>query len=419
MTDQTSTWLNKGLLAVMTILLTVSCGVEEEGIPPPLDTLYYPLGLAAHPEGRFLLVSNAVFDRKYNRSYLSVVDTFEGRLIPESSVELDLFAGEVKLSRTCSEQSDAICQPRVIGLVPSRDTNTLTSFEIKVNEEKVEIHCGQTEGTQHCAGAFVQHSGLNERSSDAPYSLSLSQKGAFLSHINTGALSSWYVSDAPPYIKFGCQLQLPGAHYVTVHPTLGSAIVSDRFGLDLHHVSRVPKGGVGCELRLLERLNTRSALNSESRGLAFSASGEQLYVTHSIDGTLKIYASQLSDGGELFSQQLASFPVGDGANLVRVAGRSAADLSESSSNESSIDSLGQGLVYVSSLTDGLITVIDPVHLKVLSRISVGRGAHDISFMLSEEGKLRGYVSLFEEHKLSILDLHPGSETRFKVIGEIK
>ena len=138
---------------------------------------------------------------------------------------------------------------------------------------------------------------------------------------------------------------------------------------------------------------------------------------------MKVYATQLDQGGELFGQQLATFAVGEGANIVRVAGkthvnqRSGSELNDSF--ESKIQRLGEGLVYVTSITDGLVTVIDPIRLEVLSRIPVGRGAHDIAFMLSEAGELRAYVSLFEEHKLSVIDIQPGSETRFTVIGEIK
>ena len=54
------------LLALSVGLSTSACGVEETGIPPPIDALYYPVGLAAHPDGRYLYVANAGFDRRYN-----------------------------------------------------------------------------------------------------------------------------------------------------------------------------------------------------------------------------------------------------------------------------------------------------------------------------------------------------------------
>ena len=95
-----------------------ACGVEESGISPPRNAFYNPLGLSAHPNGRFLFVSNAVFDRSYNRSYISVIDTFENKLIEDLTTEVDLFAGELKLSLSCDQASEAQgeCQKRVIGL---------------------------------------------------------------------------------------------------------------------------------------------------------------------------------------------------------------------------------------------------------------------------------------------------------------
>ena len=79
---------------------------------------------------------------------------------------------------------------------------------------------------------------------------------------------------------------------------------------------------------------------------------------------------------------------------------------------STLDQLGQGLVYVTSLKDGTVTVIDPQSLTVLSRIEVGRQPHDIAFVLDQQDQLRAYVTLFQEHKVAVIDLQPGSASRF-------
>ena len=73
-----SLWVGITLI-LLTGLVCVSvsgCGSDEQGINPPQDQLYYPLGMAPHPDGRYLYVSNAVFDRKYNASTLMVFDTY-------------------------------------------------------------------------------------------------------------------------------------------------------------------------------------------------------------------------------------------------------------------------------------------------------------------------------------------------------
>lgn len=87
------------LLALSVGLSTSACGVEETGIPPPIDALYYPVGLAAHPDGRYLYVANAGFDRRYNAGTVTVMDTWTRRLLPESTVSTGLFAGELAVAR--------------------------------------------------------------------------------------------------------------------------------------------------------------------------------------------------------------------------------------------------------------------------------------------------------------------------------
>lgn len=399
---------------------TVTCGVEEVGTPPPLDDLYNPLGLAAHPNGRYLFVSNAVFDRKYNQSFISIIDTFEQKIMDKLSTEIDLFSGEIKLSKVCLTNADdpSSCNEKILGLVSSRDLTTLTSFEVKEETNGPRIDCGQKPNSRKCGGNFVQHSGLLERSSEAPYSISFDQRGAFLSHINVGAISSWQLTDQPPFIEFGCQLQLPGANLLVQHPSTPSVLVSDRFGRSLFHAERLIQEDGGCQLRLLENSNvSSSALNSEHQGIALNSDGSRIYIVSSFDGALKVYASLLENDGSLFKQLIASVPVGPGANVVRVAGISKQE-STLEESLSELDRLGEGLIYITSLNSGTLTVVDPISLEPLGRIDVGRGPHDIAFMLNAEGELRAYVSLFEEHKIIIIDVHPGSATRFTKVGEI-
>lgn len=398
-----------------------ACGVEESGISPPKNAFYNPLGLSAHPNGRFLFVSNAVFDRNYNRSYISVVDTFENKIIEDLTTEVDLFAGELKLNLSCDQVAQGECQKRVIGLVTSRDQNTITSFEVQSNADHsaLTINCGQGTDGQRCGSQFIQHSGLLERSSEAPYGLSFDGEYAYLSHINTGAVSAWRVSEQAPYLDFACQLQVPGANLITQHPNRQSVVLSDRFGRSVFQAERIPQSNGNCQLRLLSQSTiSNSSLNNEHQGIAFNADGSQLYVVSSNEGSLKVFSTALREDGSLFKQQIANIPVGQGANIVRVAGQASKSIDDESSLNT-LDQLGQGLVYVTSLKDGTITVIDPQSLTVLSRIEVGRQPHDIAFVLDQQDQLRAYVTLFQEHKVAVIDLQPDSASRFTKIGEIK
>ena len=74
-------------LTLISVLIS-SCGVDEVGFPPPLDRTYYPLGLATHPDGRYLYVSNAMYDRQYNASTVVVLDTYTQKFLENSTVKL-------------------------------------------------------------------------------------------------------------------------------------------------------------------------------------------------------------------------------------------------------------------------------------------------------------------------------------------
>jgi YVTN family beta-propeller protein len=114
-------WSVVGALA--TVL--AGCGVPETGIPPPHDTFYFPVGLAPHPDGRYLYVSNAGFDRRYNAGTVQVFDTFTRRVLSAATVETGLFAGELVVARF-GQPALSIDEPYVARVAGGRGTFTLT-----------------------------------------------------------------------------------------------------------------------------------------------------------------------------------------------------------------------------------------------------------------------------------------------------
>jgi len=94
-----STSALRALCMAVGVWAGAGCGVEETGISPPDDALYFPVGLAAHPDGRYLYVANAGFDRRYNAGTVTVIDTWTRRVLPQATVRTALFAGELVVSR--------------------------------------------------------------------------------------------------------------------------------------------------------------------------------------------------------------------------------------------------------------------------------------------------------------------------------
>jgi DNA-binding beta-propeller fold protein YncE len=56
------------------LAIAAGCAVERTGLVPPTNDIYYPLGVLAHPAGRYVYVSNTNYDLKYNAGYVSVID---------------------------------------------------------------------------------------------------------------------------------------------------------------------------------------------------------------------------------------------------------------------------------------------------------------------------------------------------------
>jgi YVTN family beta-propeller protein len=83
-----------------------------------------------------------------------------------------------------------------------------------------------------------------------------------------------------------------------------------------------------------------------------------------------------------------------------------------------VDEQGGGLVYVTSLTDNVVSVVDPQRLEVIARIAVGHSPHEVVFLPNEAGELRGYVTNFTDHSVSVIDLQEGSPTRFQELKKI-
>ena len=418
----------------------VACGVPETGTPPPRDELYYPVGLAAHPDGRYLYVLNGVFDRKYNAGTITVYDTFARRILPRATHEVGLFGGEIVMGRFPGAAGDS----QVMAFFTTREQNRLSALRIQAGEGDgpEHLHCDNDENGR-CLETWAQthfetKSGEIAGMPGDPYSLALGADTLMVSHVDRGEVSHWRVEfdadlDASLPV-FECRINLPeGATSIARHPVLDWAYVSDRFGEVIQTVERLDpldRGERGFVSDDACRLETRaelviasSNLSGRTRGLAFSADSTLLYVASNSDDSLRIFDTSVRSEGRPRNRLIAAVPLGDGPNLVRVAGlrageQYAAALADRGEVGRIIDEKGGGLVYVTAFNDDRLIVVDPAILSVIARIDVGAGPHDIALMPDGEGRLLAYVSNFRDHTLSVVDLEPGSPTRFQRVAVI-
>jgi len=61
-------------LILISMVNTVSCSLNEPGVEPPDKAIFFPIGMALHPDGRYAVAVNANFNLSYRNGTLSVID---------------------------------------------------------------------------------------------------------------------------------------------------------------------------------------------------------------------------------------------------------------------------------------------------------------------------------------------------------
>jgi len=161
---------------------------------------------------------------------------------------------------------------------------------------------------------------------------------------------------------------------------------------------------------LLTDVGNQSGLSLDTRGMQFSADGNQLFMVQRSPPSLQVYDTSLGSTG---------FPKNVGAGGI--------DICREASTLAVVDStLGQR-VYVTCFQDGQIYVIDPRHLDSPDDILlVGRGPYSVvaSDPVATDPAPNQhphrflFVSNFLEDTIAVVDIQPGSPTFDRVVLRI-
>lgn len=439
--------MDKISLLLLLSLGLMACDSNIEKPKAPTDQLYYPLGLVAHPYGRYLYVNNSIFDRKYEQGYLVVVDTYEKKILPNTAVRTGLFSGSLR---------SAVIDGQMMLYTPIRENNSLLSIQVDadVGDDNQHLNCGQTQDLS-CSDAYITTKAGNVIMPKDPFDLQVDGQNLYMTHIRTGEISVWQLKEKENETEnlgflptFNCQIRLSAnANYVWKHPKSDLLYITDRFGLAMHRLSIENQGGK-CHLKQYsDVILDTSGIGAESRGLANSADASLLYVASGVDRSIKVFDIARSEtGSDQSIQALYSLPVGLSPNQIKVVGKRKGenryyptdilkklnasvesqnaqtmpiDLFEASIwTQKIIDEKANGYLLVSSFDEGKIFVIDPTTRQILKKIKVGFGTHEIVVLPDQNQQLRAYVTNFQSHSISIIDLEPNSTTQFQEIGRI-
>ena len=410
------------LLLLVTLTAWTGCESNPEGASPSVEQLDNPISIAAHPDGRYLYISNAGFERKFTRGSVNVYDTEQHRFLSNVVADVGLFSGQV-VTRPYSDEEGV---RRVSGLTVTRDPSTLVQFS---------IDAAKGDNAKHIASIKTDTDFGGSPFAAAPYSIAVDDDGIMVTHLNSGVLSRWHEDPKKPErVVFGCSLNLPeGASLVARHPSTGHWYVTDRLGGRIQIVEEQAAESVssgdtlntGCSLIVVGsiELNTVS-----TRGLGFSADGSLLYVSSVVEEAIRIYDTTVGRNGVARRTLLHIQPVGSSPGSLTVAGCRPCECISSAPGASCpqnpqreggpLDAVGEGLVYISTYGDGHLVVFDPSSMSVVARIDVGDTPQDMAIMKNSQGQVLGYVTNFKGNSISIVDLTPGSESRFSLIAVV-
>jgi DNA-binding beta-propeller fold protein YncE len=392
------------------------CAAEQAGIPPPQDKLYFPTGLALDPSGRWLYVTNANADLRYNAGTLMSLDVAgapdctrdpvgpalencdEGPLIVDQR-DIGSFAGEIEI------RSDG---KRIY--FPTRgDTGGVTWVDLG----------GDGKFGDSDVVTEVQGPGEPQPLPAEPFGLSLQDCGAgwrlLVTHLSLGIVTMIQeCTDVPEAVAISPVLfpvdsrgqrrayaiapQLAGCgnrNYVTSSNSEAVAtLLVDKDPADscVHptDVRLVPGPGFGVAPPLDSADEGGGPAGTDNRGIAFSADGTRAWVASREPPTLLLVDTSEEHG------------------LPRNRVQATAELcAEPSLVRARLDAAGRTLVYVVCFATNQIFVVDGLLMELDDVIETGRGPAALEF---DEGRRRAFIANFAENTVGVIDLDPESPT---------
>lgn len=431
------------VIAVFAALALGACSDPYEDPIPPRDRLNYPIGLSVHPNGRYLYAVNSNFDTRYREEVggtLSVIDLSTLELLPRSSPFIPSFGGFVRLNEDGSR-----------AYVSTRHSNAVVAFDVSASGDAVFCRDGETTTSDPAAclirrvpdapgGAFLPSDPFAmavttvERTNDAGDTMLVDLvnvahlRGESVTTIGFPQRSS---TEGP--VAFATTMKfaslISGGSALAQRPGTLDYYVGGRLSRDLAIFSPYLEPQTGAVQALLRRGNVTLGNIGDSvdtRGLAFDATGETLYVVTRAPDALHVVdlgPSDVETAGGTLRKVVASIPIArNPSGIVR-----------------HVTPTGRTLLYIPSFDEQLIQVVDPESQAVVDRLELGARPYDFVVDTATDRcragtSCRAYVSLFddlpagdgrcEDHRtepcgaIGVIDLDPESPRYHQLIGKI-
>lgn len=441
--------------------LAAACTASSEDVRPPSTELFFPSGLQVAPDESVLFVANGNSELRYDSGTLSVVDIASARQIAaawttsraipdgcaqdldfretlvcdeapfmkgDESVRIGNFATDVAIQdftkRVSSDPAKAGVAGHLRVFAPTRGDPSISWADY----DGTKLTCNSDgEPFGLCDDAHRLTTPENDPNTasgipDEPFGVFVDAINGVtvVTHQTTGSVSmidSDYeganatIVDVRHNVFAGDPLSgLAGATGVSgrLAPDLGSIIyvgarTEDR--VQMFTFARPPSGSqpylVPGAYFFLDAVGAGSGTgaSADTRGMAFSADGNRMYLVNRAPPSLQIYDTSIGADGTP-----VNLPI------------TATDICRAASTLTVLDSGDGERVYVTCFQSGELYVINPSgQAEVEDILTVGRGPYAVSASPTNK---QLYISNFLEDTISVVDVNPSSPYRNRVVLRI-
>jgi DNA-binding beta-propeller fold protein YncE len=425
------------------------CTADSDEVKPSADELFFPTGVAVSPDDSILFVANANSELRFDSGTIGVIDL----------EAIDVVARDWMLNGTqppgcgpdpdhsetliCSEESFMVASAAArIGnfatdiaiqdtgdntlrlVVPTRGDPSIAWLDW--DGQKLSCNRG-AQGFSLCDEEhrlqFVHDDPDVASLPDEPFDAFADSAGQFavVTHLTTGAvtlidsqigqparvsdvLTGLFAADSLTGLRgaTGVAGRTPGAagDIIYVGSRSEDRVQTFTVGRPVNNADPYLLPG---NFFFLNLVGANTGGSSDSRSMAFSPTGERLYIVNRRPPSVQIFDTSLSPSG-----------------VPRNVGIGATDVCRQASTLSVMDSGDGERAYVTCFQDGQLYVIDPRGLSTVEDIvTVGRGPYSVATAPSRK---KVYVTNFLEDTVAVVDVAPDSIFHNRVvlrIGEVR
>ncbi len=429
-------------------LLLAGCTASAEEVRPPVDEIFFPTGLAIAPDESVLFLANANSELRYDSGSISVIDlSLVDSIVSDWLTNLTVPTGcapdadhiESLICDTRSENDAPVFIAQQAGvrvgnfatdlavqdldggrlrlIVPTRGDPSIAWADW----DGTSLSCSGSEGFALCDDDHRLSFAITNPElgiPEEPFGVFADSGGEFamVTHLTTGAITlidspkngNAVITDITANVFLPDQNGLRGATGVAGRsPSTAGDIVyvasrtEDR--IQTFTVGRPPNGASPYMLTgdyfFLDFVGANNGNSSDTRGMAFSPTGDQLYLVNRRPPSLQIFDTSLDATGVPSNTPLGTTDICRQGSTVAVS-----------------DSGDGERAYVTCFQDGQVYVVDPrAQVMVEDIVLVGRGPYSI---VAAPTRKKVFVTNFLEDTIAVIDTTPNSPTRNRVVLRI-